>query len=75
MIVDPIAVTHRCVTIDRELCGSCGSCVALCPQNALFLVNAYLHIDTAKCTACGRCVCACPMQALSILQPSEVQLG
>ncbi|MBN1283769.1 MAG: 4Fe-4S binding protein [Anaerolineae bacterium] len=70
---------EKSIVVRRELCGSCGACVAVCQQNALFLLNAYLYVDAAACTACRRCVRVCPVRALSLVdvdmqQPAEVLL-
>ncbi len=54
--------------VDRRLCYSCGACVAVCPQNSIFLTNLHLTVDDVACTGCGRCVLICPARALSLRQ-------
>lgn len=47
-------------------CIGCESCIAACPNAALTLDEAGLHIDRTRCQACGACVEACPSGALKI---------
>jgi ferredoxin len=52
--------------VERELCCYCGACVAVCPPQAILLLDAHLQIDDEACTSCGRCVRVCPVHALSM---------
>ncbi len=49
-------------------CTHCGSCVVLCPSNALTVDKATRRIDFNhnKCIACGICVNSCPPRAMEI---------
>lgn len=53
------------VVID-ELCAGCGTCAAICPQNAITMVidrrkGIYIPaLDTEKCNTCGICFTVCP---------------
>ncbi len=51
-----------------ERCTHCGSCVVLCPSNALTVDKATRRIefDHNKCIACGICVNSCPPRAMEI---------
>lgn len=53
-------------TICNEKCDRCGTCIAVCPVNALLLLSASLVIDHDRCTGCGLCVMVCPFGALSL---------
>lgn len=57
--------------INRDLCGSCGACVAVCPSEALVLINLTLHIERPLCNLCRRCLGACPVHALSFEEVYE----
>lgn len=59
------------IEIDFSNCDMCGTCVSVCPKDAVTLA-ANLHIDNAKCNCCGRCVKVCPFGALKLL-PEEKQ--
>lgn len=54
------------VIINRDLCGACGACVAVCPPEALVLINLTLHLESVLCNLCHRCLHACPVRALSL---------
>ena len=47
-------------------CINCGSCIKVCPNNALRLSpEGWLKIDREKCSLCGECVSVCPTGAIS----------
>ena len=51
--------------ICNEKCDRCGTCIAVCPANALLLLSASLVIDPDRCTGCERCVAVCPTGAIT----------
>jgi ferredoxin len=53
------------VLIDTAVCDECGTCIAVCPVDAL-MFDKCLAVDSAKCTSCGRCVRICPFAALRL---------
>ncbi len=51
--------------VDEEQCGGCGSCVDVCPTEAITLNdNNIAVIDMNKCEDCGACIDACPTEAI-----------
>mgnify|MGYP006309443325 CR=1 FL=1 len=54
-------ILHR-----RSLCDYCGTCVAVCPHDAIELLEFDLNIDPERCTLCERCVDICPIRALEV---------
>jgi electron transfer flavoprotein alpha subunit len=52
------------LNIDTKICDLCGTCISVCPANALLLLTDALQVDQ-KCTQCGACVKVCPFGALS----------
>lgn len=48
-------------------CIHCGTCVAVCPQQAVAWDGDALRIDRPRCDLCGRCVEECPGAALEML--------
>ena len=56
------------VTVDKSQCDSCGTCISVCPENAILLVQD-IYIDAQKCISCGACVSVCPFGALQLTQP------
>ena len=54
------------IHIYNELCSYCGSCVAVCPENIIELVDLHLEIDQPQCTHCAKCIKGCPVGALAM---------
>lgn len=54
------------VNISKELCDCCGTCISVCPSNALTLLTEVLVVDANQCSGCGICVSVCPFGALSV---------
>jgi ferredoxin len=54
------------VNITMETCDRCGTCISVCPVNALMLLTEMLVVDAARCTGCGVCVSVCPFGALVV---------
>jgi ferredoxin len=50
----------------NDQCDRCGTCISVCPTNAIMLLAATLEIDRILCTGCGTCVKVCPFGALSL---------
>jgi Fe-S-cluster-containing hydrogenase component 2 len=57
---------NRGIRIRLLQCDFCGSCVGVCPEDAIQLVEASLIIDFEKCTLCQRCVQVCPLGVLEV---------
>ena len=53
------------VTIDKEKCNACGTCVDSCPVEALKLKDVAV-VDEETCIDCGTCVDECPEGAISL---------
>jgi len=51
-------------------CLGLGSCMRLCPNDAIIIQNGEVFISDA-CNGCGRCVHICPKQLISIVPVSE----
>ncbi|MHA1409578.1 MAG: 4Fe-4S binding protein [Candidatus Odinarchaeia archaeon] len=52
--------------IDKEKCGVCFGCAAVCPFDALRATESEIIIDNDKCTNCGICKKICPVGAITI---------
>jgi L-aspartate semialdehyde sulfurtransferase ferredoxin len=64
----------KLVEIDEEKCFSCGSCVALCPVEAISMdKDSVVKFNTEKClgSTCSICVDACPPRAIKSLRPNN----
>ncbi|MBN1782858.1 4Fe-4S binding protein [bacterium] len=49
------------IRIDHERCDFCGTCVAVCPADAIELRESSITVDPGKCTLCESCVDICPL--------------
>ena len=48
-------------------CLGYGSCVKVCPFDAIHVVNGVAVVDKEQCKACGKCVAACPKKLISLI--------
>jgi L-aspartate semialdehyde sulfurtransferase ferredoxin len=53
--------------VDKKLCDQCGTCISVCPTDALSLMDTIL-VDNKKCIMCKNCVRVCPVGALLVNQ-------
>lgn len=59
--------SHRQLLYVADKCAGCGSCVAVCPSDALDLCPSKLKINRLRCVLDGACVEACMNDALSLV--------
>ena len=52
--------------VDDDRCFGCAACIAMCPVDALSLIDRLAIVEEKKCTHCNNCIPACPVFALSI---------
>ena len=50
-----------------NLCIACGTCLSVCPEGAIAIVDGVITTDRAKCTLCGDCVETCTAEARAIV--------
>lgn len=55
-------------------CLGMGSCVKVCPFDAIHVVNGVAKVDKDKCKACGKCVAACPKKLISLVSDKATEL-
>jgi len=51
---------RRNLTIMRQFCSGCGSCVEVCKDGALSMVEGAALVDPSVCVLCGYCGAVCP---------------
>lgn len=51
--------------VNAALCTGCGSCVDVCPVEAISMVEGKAVIDTSVCANCRVCESECPVGAIS----------
>jgi ferredoxin len=59
-------VTNHFALVDDELCVGCGTCVEICPMDAIKLKNDVAAIKKKRCIGCGNCVAKCPSDAITL---------
>ncbi len=61
----------KLIEVDNEKCFSCGSCVALCPVDAIKVdKDSTIRFEKEKClgSTCSICVDACPARAIKSIK-------
>ena len=53
------------IMINKEVCDFCGTCIGVCPVDALRIERHELRMDTDNCIECLVCMHVCPVDALS----------
>lgn len=48
-------------------CLGFGSCVSVCPFDAIHVEDGVAKVDREKCKACGKCVAVCPKKLISLI--------
>lgn len=51
--------------INSYLCDVCGTCVSVCPVDAIIVEENKVVLDEKKCVRCGKCIIVCPVKAIS----------
>lgn len=61
--------------VDEDLCTSCGTCVKLCPYNAIRKDDQGIaRVNDVLCKGCGVCAASCPEKAINMRHFSDAQL-
>jgi Pyruvate/2-oxoacid:ferredoxin oxidoreductase delta subunit len=63
----------KLIEVDKDKCFSCGSCIALCPVEAIGLTkDLTVQFDKERClgSTCSLCVDACPARAIKSVKPN-----
>ena len=63
----------KLIEVDSQKCFSCGSCIALCPVEAISLAKDFsVEFNKEKClgSTCSICVDACPPRAIKSIKPN-----
>jgi len=55
------------IAIYPEKCTQCGSCVSVCPLQAISLTEETIRIDRTLCDDCGKCAEVCYPEAIKVL--------
>jgi Na+-translocating ferredoxin:NAD+ oxidoreductase RNF subunit RnfB len=66
----------KLIEVDTARCFSCGSCVALCPVEAISVTeDLSIQFNKEKCvgSVCNICVDACPVRAINSIKYSNTE--
>ena len=66
----------KLIEVDSDKCFSCGSCIALCPVEAISFTNdCTVQFDKEKCvgSSCSICVDACPARAIKSIKQNSLE--
>ena len=66
----------KLIEVDSDKCFSCGSCIALCPVEAISLAkDSTVEFDKEKCvgSTCSICVDACPARAIKSIKQNSLE--
>ena len=64
----------RYAEVDKSFCVACGSCVKVCPKDAIIVFKGlYASVDREKCIGCGLCSRECPASVIEIMK-TEVEM-
>ena len=53
-------------------CLGFGSCVSVCPQQAISIQNGVAVVNRKRCVSCGLCAKACPRGLISLIPESRI---
>ncbi|MCK4257488.1 MAG: glycyl-radical enzyme activating protein [Halanaerobiales bacterium] len=51
----------------QEQCIGCGTCIKICANKAIVLIDGKASINDASCSLCGECVHFCPVNAVEMM--------
>lgn len=57
----------------NEGCVGEGTCVNVCPENAITIIDGNAFVDKSICTSCGGCINACPKKLISRI-PNDAKI-
>ena len=56
----------------REECVACGSCVSVCPRDAITIYKGiYAVVEESLCIGCTKCKTTCPASVISMKEVQE----
>jgi len=47
-----------------DVCDHCGTCVSVCPRDAIALDGRVIRLLPDRCDRCKRCLIVCPVRAV-----------
>ena len=53
------------IIVNQQVCDLCGTCIGVCPVDAIIIERLKISIDSDSCINCFACKYVCPVDALS----------
>jgi MinD superfamily P-loop ATPase len=50
----------------QDLCDHCGTCLSVCPRDAIVLYEREICLVQERCDGCQRCLIVCPVRAVEV---------
>lgn len=67
-----IVFSNHYSSINKETCIGCGSCVDICPMEAIHMDSSKkAEVDLTRCIGCGLCLIACDFDAVKLIEKDE----
>ncbi|MCD6117534.1 4Fe-4S binding protein [bacterium] len=66
-----MADNRRKIIINPDKCDLCGTCVGVCPEDAIILYEYTITVDDLKCTGCGLCAAVCPVAVPEVVSGND----
>ncbi len=67
-----MAAKSKYFAVAGKLCVACGSCLKVCPQEAIQIRQGVrAMVDAAACRGCGKCVAECPADVILLQERGE----
>ena len=63
--------TNYYAEVNPDECIGCGTCIDICPMNALSLEEEISSVNRKRCIGCGNCVAKCPSDALTLIKKEK----
>jgi len=65
-------LSYYTARIDAALCTGCGTCLEICPMNAVEQEGEAFRVIEKRCLGCGLCVNRCPSGAKALVEKPNV---
>lgn len=54
------------IVFRQDLCDHCGTCLSVCPRDAIVLYEREICLVQERCDGCQRCLIVCPVRAVEV---------
>lgn len=66
--------SKRYSTVERSNCVACGTCVTVCPKEAIKVIRGcYAAVNSGICIGCNKCGKVCPTGCITLVERGETK--